>query len=369
MKEPLLLHSMDLCCKYMQSHSGRNIGLVSGETALLLCFYYFYKKSNHYKYKRLMLRLAEEQLEGINNNFDLSSGLSSLCLIFHWIKQDCLIRDQMEEIDLLIEREYSLSLNKNDMDYFHGASGYIFYFLMTNRCRHLDLLLSNYNQQVNEIFNRDNWYTLFYQKNNIPEVVVNIGTPHGITGVLLILLIALEKGYQFVIPTIIRTCEFLLTSRFSEMKKSFFPSLIKQNGEKIDSGIAWCYGDLMASYAILKTGVLLGNSYYTETGYRMLLQLNERTEYIKNDLCLCHGHSSLIVIYRRIYEITHDKLFFHRSLFWYKKANILLESQMKIDRKDKFFEIPSLFIGFPGAFLSLLTWEFEECEWTKCLLL
>ena len=72
MKEPLLLHSMDLCCKYMQSHSGRNIGLVSGETALLLCFYYFYKKSNHYKYKRLMLRLAEEQLEGINNNFDFS---------------------------------------------------------------------------------------------------------------------------------------------------------------------------------------------------------------------------------------------------------------------------------------------------------
>ena len=68
-----------------------------------------------------MLRLAEEQLEGINNNFDLSSGLSSLCLIFHWIKQDCLIRDQMEEIDLLIEREYSLSLNKNDMDYYTEA--------------------------------------------------------------------------------------------------------------------------------------------------------------------------------------------------------------------------------------------------------
>lgn len=368
MRDSLLLHSMDLCCKYMQSHPGRNVGLVSGETALLLCFYYFYKKSNHYECKRLMLQLAEEQLEGINDNFDLSSGLSSLCLVFHWIKQDCLLKDQLEEIDLLIEREYNLSLNKNDMDYFHGASGYIFYFLMTNRCKRLDILLSNYIQQVNDNFNSDNWYTPFYQKNSSPTMVVNIGTPHGITGVLLILLIALEKGYQFVTPTITRTCDFLLTSRFAEMKKSFFPSFIKQNGEKIDSGIAWCYGDLMASYAILKTGVLLRNSYYMETGYRMLLQLNERTDYIKNDLCLCHGHSSLIVIYKRIYEMTRDKLFFHRCLFWYEETNMLLETQMN-NRKGSFFETPSLFIGFPGAFLSLLTCEFDDCKWTKCLLL
>lgn len=45
MKEPLLLHSMDLCCKYMQSHSGRNIGLVSGETALLYAFITSIKKA------------------------------------------------------------------------------------------------------------------------------------------------------------------------------------------------------------------------------------------------------------------------------------------------------------------------------------
>ena len=50
-------------------------------------------------------------------------------------------------------------------------------------------------------------------------------------------------------------------------------------------------GDLMALYVLLKAGILLKHSYYREVGYQMLLQLNERTDYIKNNLYLCHRHS------------------------------------------------------------------------------
>ena len=107
----------------------------------------------------------------------------------------------MEEIDWLIEKEYNLSLSKNDMDYFQGASGYMFYFMMTKRCKRIDQLIAQYIQQVNENFEKNDWYTPFYLKDANPVMVVNMGTPHGMTGILLLLLIVFENGYRVVAPT------------------------------------------------------------------------------------------------------------------------------------------------------------------------
>lgn len=374
MKNLSLLENFNLCSRYRKSNpTYKNIGLVSGSSAYILYFYYVHEITNNHKYKEQLSQLIEGQLEGINSNFNLSSGLSALCLVLYWIGHDHLLSEQMEEIDLLIEKEYNLSLNKNDMDYFHGASGYLFYFMTTKRCKRLDILVAKYIQQVSENFNKNDWYTPFYQKDAKPAMVVNMGTPHGITGILLILLMAFENGYPVVIPTIMEVCDFLLENRFAKKEKSFFPSAIKRNGEKTGSGIAWCYGDLMASYAILKTGILLKHSYYKEVGYQMLLQLNERTDYLKNDLCLCHGHSSLILIYKSIYELTCDKLFWQRHLFWHGKTKMLLETKIAEYKQgtnsDSFLENLSLFAGFPGSFLSLFAPEIENNKWSKILLL
>lgn len=374
MNNPTLLEKFNLCSRYRKGNPAyKNVGLVSGSSAYILFLYYLYKITNNHKYKEQLFQLIEEQLEGIDTKFNLSSGLSALCLVLNWIQQDYLLSEQIGEIDLLIEKEYNLSLFKNDLDYFHGASGYLFYFITTKRCKSLDMLIAKYIQQVNENFNKNGWYTPFYLKDANPTMVVNMGTPHGITGILLLLLIVLESGYQVVTPTVVKTCDFLLENRLAKKGTSFFPSVIKHDGEKIDSGIAWCYGDLMASYAILKAGILLKQSYYKEVGYKMLLQLNKRTDYLKNDLCLCHGHSSLILIYKSIYKLTCDKLFWQRHLFWHKKTSVLLEKKLTEYKQeinsDLFFGNLSLFAGYPGSFLSLLAPDMENDEWSKILLL
>lgn len=374
MKNSALLESFDLCAQYRKGNpTYKSIGLVSGSSAYLLYFYYLYEITNDHKYKEQLFQLIEEQLEGVNSNFSLSSGLSALCLVLYWIKHDHLLSEQMEEIDWLIEKEYNLSLSKNDMDYFQGASGYMFYFMMTKRCKRIDRLIAQYIQQVNENFEKNDWYTPFYLKDANPVMVVNMGTPHGMTGILLLLLIVFENGYRVVAPTIVKVCDFLLENRFTKRERSFFPSVMKRDEEKIDSGIAWCYGDLMASYALLKAGILLKHSYYREVGYQMLLQLNERTDYVKNDLCLCHGHSSLILIYKRIYELTCDKSFRQRHLFWQEKTKMLLEVKITEYRQginsDLFLENLSLFTGFPGSLLSLFASDIENDRWAKILLL
>lgn len=119
--------------------------------------------------------------------------------------------------------------------------------------------------------------------------------------------------------------------------------------------------------------LLIRAFYYKKVGYQMLLQLNDRTEYVKNDLCLCHGHSSLILIYKRIYELTCDKSFLQRHLFWQEKTKILLEAKITEYRQginsDLFFENLSLFTGFLGSFLSLFASDIENDRWAKILLL
>lgn len=374
MNNSILIDDFCLYSRYEKKYPKcKNLGLVSGSSGYLLYLYYLHKITNNHRYREQLLQLIEGQLEQIDDKFDLSSGLSALCLVLYWIKQETLISDQLEDIDLLIEREYNLSLNKNDIDYFQGASGYLFYFMMTKRCKRIDRLITKYIQKVNENFEKNDWYTPFYLKDANTIMVVNMGTPHGITGILLLLLIVFENGYRVVVPTIERICDFLLENRFTKKEKSIFPSIIKRNGEKLDSGIAWCYGDLMASYAILKAGILLKHSYYKEVGYQMLLQLNGRTDYVKNDLCLCHGHSSLILIYKRIYELTCDKSFLQRHLFWKEKTKVLLEAKTTEYRQginsDLFLENFSLFTGFPGSFLSLFASDIENDRWAKILLL
>lgn len=374
MNNSILIDDCYLYSRYEKEYPiCKNIGFVSGSSGYLLCLYYLHKTTNNHRYREQLLQLIEGQLEQIDDKIDLSSGLSALCLVLYWIEQETLISEQLEDIDLLIEREYNLSLNKNDLDYFQGASGYMFYFMMTKRCKRIDRLIAKYIQQVNENFEKNGWYTPFYLKDANATMAINMGTPHGVTGILLLLLIVFENGYRVVVSSIEKICDFLLENRFDKKGKSIFPSIIKRNGEKIDSGIAWCYGDLMASYAILKAGILLKDPYYKEVGYQMLLQLNKRTDYIKNDLCLCHGHSSLILIYKRIYELTCDKSFLQRHLFWQEKTKILFEAKITKYRhginSDLFLENLSLFTGFPGTFLSLFASDLENDKWTKTLLL
>ena len=196
MKDSALLESFNLCAQYRKGNpTYKSIGLVSGSSAYLLYFYYLYEITNDHKYREQLSELIEEQLDGVNSNFSLSSGLSALCLVLYWIKHDHLLSEQMEEIDWLIEKEYNLSLSKNDMDYFQGASGYMFYFMMTKRCKRIDQLIAQYIQQVNENFEKNDWYTPFYLKDANPVMVVNMGTLHGMTGILLLLLIVFENGY------------------------------------------------------------------------------------------------------------------------------------------------------------------------------
>lgn len=353
----------------------QKVGFVSGKLGLLLCLYYFSNQEEQNDFLETINKLIKKEWYDVGSSFDLGYGLSGFCLALQWIDRIYLIEDQKRDIDNIIEQEYKLALTKNNLDYFTGASGYLFYFLVQDGKINIKPLIQAYVRQVDMNFRINDWYTSFKDSKGQNKMVINMGTPHGITGILLVLLIAVEKGYKsLVFCTIQKICEYLLQNRMNKGSKSLFPSIVEQDGTKRTSGIAWCYGDLMISYAFLKVGILLNEPRYTEFGWNALTQLQQRTDYVKNDLCLCHGHSSLMIIYKAAYTMTNDASFHKQSLFWYNKTISVLSAQIKNHQKDgfimnDFFRNPSLINGLPGCLLSLLSYGTDEEKWTKYLLL
>jgi hypothetical protein len=64
---------------------------------------------------------------------------------------------------------------------------------------------------------------------------------------------------------------------FKDSKKTdcYFPSEVFEDGRCDKSGLAWCFGDLMIAYAMLKYGILSQNDYYTQYSKKtVLISLN-----------------------------------------------------------------------------------------------
>ncbi len=173
--------------------------------------------------------------------------------------------------------------------------------------------------------------------------------------------------------------ELLLSFEVKQsLYRSHFPLIYGENNtdnQKL-STIGWCYGDLMASYAIYKAGIVLRNRGYADYGMKILIETVNRDNLFKEKLVLCHGFPSMSHIYKHIYSKTGNKIFETRSLYSQKQAmDLFLLRYEKYQEEaivDSFFEEPSLFAGYTGYFLSLIAWNTNNNKmnnWLNCLLL
>lgn len=378
MKDLSLERAFNYCLQGLSNYPCRKeSGFVVGRAGLVLFLHQLAKThSVQVDYVECMDKLIDEELSKDDYFFDLGYGLAGFCLALEWTNQMDRLYGQTDEIDGLFMQEYRLALAKNNLDYFKGASRYLFYFLMHKHGKDcLGQLIEQYVSRLEKNENGVDNHSHYFQDES-PDKFINMGTPHGMTGILLLLLLAAEQGYTSIVSRPIqRCCKFLLNNRLPQGYRACFPSTVKPNGEMSDSGIAWCYGDLMAAYALLKAGILLAERSYTDFAYQVLTHSLQRTDYVRNDLCLCHGHSSLIVIYKAIYQLTNDNRFLKQSSFWNEKTKVVLNDKLEAARKGDenailFLQNPSLLAGFPGCFLSLLSHnDANECKWSKFLLL
>lgn len=368
------IKSFDFCYKRLRVADAQNSqGLVCGEVGVLLCLHSLFKITKEDKYLDEMYETLNLLIEKFDNDFSLGYGISALTWMLELTEQKALLGDQIDELDEILEREFFLLIDKNNLDFYNGALGLLFYFSQKVAYERLDILISYFENRVNLNIEMGDLYSSFREKDGSVSTVINMGTPHGITGILLMFLVLKEKGYTNLDHAIRKLSNFLLGYCSASNLRPFFPSIIRRNGQYTFGRIAWCYGDLMGAYAILKTGILLNEDQYIQIGYKMLRSVSNSTDYLKSDLCLCHGHASFAHIYQNAFHLTGKEEFLQLAINWQDRTKKLFEIKfteyLQKQSLDKIFENPSLFVGFSGVFMSLLTWETGECEWTKCLLI
>ncbi len=350
-------------------------GLVVGDVSLLLPLYYSSYLGSNYSpfYKQKFDDLLADIISREVTNYSLGYGIAGLLWILEIIDQETLLGSQLQNIDRALEQEYNLMVDKNNLDYYAGALGILFYLSQKKESYfNLDYMISKLLEQLEKNFQRQEWYMTVREKNGEISEFINVGTPHGITGIILILLQLREKTKSCIDFMIIRLCDLLLFLQCPQGSACLFPARVMRDGSKSVSGIAWCYGDLMGGYALLKAGVTLRKKEYVQFAKYVLHGTINRTISQKENLCLCHGYTSLVHIYKKIYNITQESIFLSVSEYWKKKTlQSYRDKWQNVEKKiecDIFFTDLSLFIGVSGLLMSIATWENEDSKWINCLL-
>lgn len=260
----------DICGRFMTNPTfTHNYGLVGGEAGLAYLCSVMYELNNETKYKEwsnkiIMLLLFK------NNNIPSSSlgyGKAGTYWLFLQLEKRGLLsgvdRFIKEETEILIE-ECKKMLTLNNLDYFEGALGILFALNENNKLS--EELFLEFNSKIQENYSTNNLHRLDYKIYPEDSKMVsgfNLGTPHGLTGIVLFLLILKEKKQFYVDDSIRLIMDLFIYIKNNRMKGAIFPSHLRNNiEENLPSHLAWCYGNLSIIYAFKKAGVLLNNSLY-----------------------------------------------------------------------------------------------------------
>lgn len=349
----------------------KNVGLVNGKTGLFL---YIDKLSHVNKSTWLSEwrdKLLNTLLTTITNQFSLANGITGLCMALQLSSYKEVLSDQLAQLHHVLHKKCNLLIDRKEYDYFNGASGILFYLILYSNDR-IECLLKKYCGTLsNDIQNHAFRSRIYDEKKTI--IGTNIGTAHGLTGYLLVLLAAWEQGYKDIVSsTVGKLAEFLLAHRLKETGFPQFPSFIDIDNNKYQSDIAWCYGDLMSWYAIWKYAYLNNNIPMLEISYGHLIEITKRPDIRTNCIILCHGLPSIYLVYRHLYKKTQDEQFLiYANAIRQQIIDLLAgySSQMSFDEQLRIeVECPSFYTGLPGCLMALYVDETDD-SLTKLLLL
>lgn len=349
---------------------------------------YLYTNEKKEKYLSELYELINLQIDNWNRadnsyaNLTFGYGLTSLAWTIELILSSTIhidkIDDWIEDVDAILINQYNLMLQQYNFDYFKGATGLLFYFLTkTKRLDCTELLVDKFLFALDGSKHKENSYYYKDLVNNNQQLKLNIGVPHGITGIILTLLIVKEKKIKCDIDkTLFYFLEKLMNNEVNDEEQSWhFPSTVI-SGFSFPSALAWCYGDIMAGYALYKFGILYENDYYYSHGLKILKETTLRKNQLLNtqNLILCHGYPSIICIFDEIYKRTRDKVFmtsanYYRDIAFKDLKAIFEEQEIQNNFSDSFLGNFSLFYGLPGLVLSLLDSKENKVNWKSCLLI
>lgn len=351
-------------------------GLVEGELGIILLMVWKYLTTRKCYYLEIAINQVNLSIDKYKDDSSLGYGLAGLAWIINLMYKNNLLdsqlgEDWLDEADKKLKKSFYTKLKNNDIDYFKGASGIFFYFLHAHGD---DILINDYLLFIDKKIKKNDWATLIPLQDGSFAKTINLGVPHGLCGLILLLLQVKEETNLDVNNLIYKIAIKLLSYKTEGNAYDFAAHIWLEKKPKDNQAtvLAWCYGDLSIGYAFYKAGMMINSHDLLLEGQKILDKTLHRIDCIENDFTFCHGYPSIYYIYYKLYTLSKKTQFLSASEEWMQKAKNIFETEIKNPSKldFSFLQNASLFYGFPGFFLSLFSISNNEFScWDKCLLL
>jgi lantibiotic biosynthesis protein len=360
-----------------------NVGLLSGKAGIALLFAYLSKHYDLGSYEKITFDILSELNECLckeDLDYHLSTGVAGIGFVFQHLRNiDVLDRNEdlnLSELDKFLDFGITRDLAENNWDPLHGMVGLGIYYLERNSETGEEVYLARIVDGLLQMCIGKNkvWITRGFDKYNKDNF--NFGMAHGMPGLLSFLAqVHTRKIRQPEIEEVMACCiSFLLQYERGEESIYSFPTLIELDEpvpmKDSSSRLAWCYGDLCVSNALIHCGKALGRDDWERKGIEVALKTTCRT--LANSGCLdasfCHGTVGLMHQYHRLYRATGNETFKQSCENWleislreyYKPGEGIggYTSWTYNEAERRFSAVPSIGLleGSAGIALVYLSW-------------
>ena len=386
---PLFLQLHRLICKH-PSESG---GLIGGKLGEVLYYYSIYKTFDKPYFAEKAVQLLEDVLASIAEDeasfegYALSTGSAGLLYTITLLQQDGLVEidiaSQLGGLDSdLVKTTIQNWETSQRGDLLYGLAGVVHYFsLRLNEPvvqQYLSKLLHSFFSRVqNE--EQGCWF-----KNNFTSSTdqedINFSLSHGLSGILLVLLNLIKKGFEVpgMKSIVIKGIEFILAQQNNHATGNngiaefpmTIPSMHREN-LNYHTRLAWCYGDLNILNLLYTASNTLNEIHWKkiadDIGNQVILRKHPKTALV-SDSQFCHGYAGIAQCYQNLFAISANEIYNTAYNDWLD----LTLSALPGDIMSKIFEkkASDLLEGYMGINLVFLScMSKEKLDWTKLLLI
>jgi hypothetical protein len=158
-----------------------------------------------------------------------------------------------------------------------------------------------------------------WQREIATEGYWNLGLAHGNPGVIALLARYVAHGVEAdrARALLDRSMTFLLGAE-PERERGRYPSWHPARGESGSTRLAWCYGDLGVSIAMLSAAQATGDARWRDEALALARLCTTRTydEAQVFDAGLCHGTIGAAHMFNRLWQATGDTVFADAARTW-----------------------------------------------------
>ncbi len=320
-------------------------------------------------------------------SWNFSSGLAGILWAYNYLSKNNeisvswaqKIRERL--IDVIYQNSIS-ELKHGHYDYLHKGLGPIVYFLDQNIDtinKYIAKVLKTLNSKAENVDEGITWIDIERRTLDKKETY-NLGLSHGIASIIALLSLVIEKDQSKVAQEMLeRVVGWLLAQKDNEPAKYLFPFSCPAQKPYIGR-VAWCYGDLGISVALLRAGMITSNDKW----YNEAINIAINAAKIRGaksgvlDACFCHGSAGNAHIFNRLYQYTNIENFKEAAIYWFMQTLDFYDKHgyFKVMRRDintkkpKFETEYGILEGIAGVGLALLSAITDiEPKWDRCLLL